>query len=205
MPTGTQSPLRRFGLVLIVAVLVPIVPFAVIGELPGERWLSSQDDSALLFGLMGAALLIGDLVLPIPSSIVGTMLGARLGFLSGSLFTFAGLLVGHVLGYALGHLFAQRDAAQGERTQTPTALLVFASRPIPVLAEALTFTAGATGLGLGRFVLWAGLGDAAYALAMAGNGASLLPGALLGPGLIVPMALPVVGYAVWRFVASRRA
>jgi hypothetical protein len=34
-----------------------IVPFAVFGELPGERWLSATDDNALVFGATGTTLL----------------------------------------------------------------------------------------------------------------------------------------------------
>ena len=40
--------------------VIPILPFAVIGELSGEQWLSRTDDNGLLFGLTGGALLAGD-------------------------------------------------------------------------------------------------------------------------------------------------
>jgi hypothetical protein len=53
-------------LVLACAGLVPLVPFAVLGELPGERWLSAQGGDALRFGATGAALLALDVLLPIP-------------------------------------------------------------------------------------------------------------------------------------------
>ena len=73
----------RISFVILLAILIPIIPFVIIGELPGERWLSSTDDNALLFGITGMGLLTADVLLPIPSSIVGTMLGARLGFIPG--------------------------------------------------------------------------------------------------------------------------
>ena len=41
----------RSALVILVALLIPVLPFAVIGELPGERWLSARDGDAFLFGL----------------------------------------------------------------------------------------------------------------------------------------------------------
>ena len=68
-----SGPLRT-TFVIIVALLVPIVPYVIIGELPGEQWLSSADDDAFAFGATGASLLVADVLLPVPSSIVGTLL-----------------------------------------------------------------------------------------------------------------------------------
>jgi hypothetical protein len=51
---------------------------------------------------------------------------------------------------------------------------------------------------LGPFLAASAAGNAVYALALAGNGATLLPQALAGPGLILPMALPVVAWLLWR-------
>lgn len=49
---------RRAAFIVGVALCVPLLPFIVIGELPGERWLSANDDHALLFALTGAGLLL---------------------------------------------------------------------------------------------------------------------------------------------------
>ena len=62
----------RISFVILLSILIPIIPFVIIGELPGERWLSATDDNALLFGITGMGLLTSDVLLPIPSSIVGT-------------------------------------------------------------------------------------------------------------------------------------
>ena len=40
---------------------------------------------------------------------------------------------------------------------------------------------------------------------LAGNGAALLPDALAGPGLILPMALPVAAWLLWRWLARRKS
>lgn len=195
------KPVARWVWTLFIAMLVPLVPFAMIGELPGQAWLSSQDEHAVGFGLTGAALLAGDLLLPIPSSIIGSMLGARLGFVVGGLCTFGGLFSGHMLGYGVGRLFGRRPQANDSPLAgRVTALWVFGSRPVPVLAEALTLAAGANRLNVWHFAAACAAGDALYAAAMAGNGAALLPGALLGPGLILPMLLPVVAYTGYRWL-----
>ena len=199
--TAMQAP-ARLTLLIVISLLIPLVPFAVVGELPGEQWLSATGNSALMFGLTGSALLAADVLLPIPSSIVGTLLGARLGFIPGWACVWLGLVVGNLAGYVAGRLFLARLVSGCP--QTPTSLVLFVSRPVPVLAEAVTFAAGAVQMPLMPFLGISAAGSGLYALALAGNGAALLPDALIGPGLVLPMAVPALGWLVWRSLAHRR-
>lgn len=192
----------RFALVVLAAVLIPIVPFAVVGELPGERWLQGAGSDAFLFGAAGAALLAADLLLPIPSSIIGALLGGRLGVLAGFGWTFAGLCIGNAIGYLVGRLVPGRWSQR--LPPMPAAAAVLLSRPVPVLAEAMTLTAGAARMQPRVFVLAVAGGNAVYAGAMAAHGAAWLPQGWLGPGLVVPMAVPVLGWLVWRRITSSR-
>jgi len=191
------GPHKRGLLIIAAAVCIPLVPFFIIGEMPGERWLSATDDHAWLFALAGAGLLASDILLPIPSSIVGTMLGARLGFAAGFLATFAGLMTGQVIAYAASRWLLRRES--GDLPVAPTMMAIFLSRPVPVLAEAMAMAAGASNLRWGQFLLACGSGNLVYALALALNGAELVPRAMLGPGLLLPMLLPVAGWFVWQW------
>ncbi len=197
-------PSTRRLLILIVAVLlIPIVPFLVIGELPGARWLSARDENALLFGASGAVLLAVDVLLPVPSTIVGTLLGARLGFFAGWGWAWLGLVVGNLIGYGAGRLLLSRFGAG--MPQTPTLVAFVLSRPVPVVAEAVTFAAGA---GRMRWTAFTGASIAAngvFACALSGNGAALLPEALVGPGLALPLLLPVIAWLAWQRRARRRS
>jgi membrane protein DedA with SNARE-associated domain len=201
MPAARTSVWKAIG-VLLAAALVPIVPFAVIGELPGERWLSLSSTDAFRFGLFGASLLALDVFLPIPSSIIGALLGGRLGFFPGFFWAFLGLCTGQALGYALGRLIPDRFAS--ELPSAPTFALTFLSRPVPVLAEAVSIAAGVERVPFVRFALAGALGNACYAGALAADGDALLPQGLVGPGLIVPMLLPVLGFWLWRRLAPQR-
>jgi len=192
-----QKNLYRQFLLIIVALLVPIIPFAIIGEMPGEKWLSATDESAWLFALAGGGLLAGDILLPLPSSIIGTLLGARLGLAPGFLVALAGLTAGHCAGYLAGRLALRRVGA--DLPELPTLLIVFLSRPVPVLAEAMAIAAGASRMPFGHFLGAITAGNVVYAGVLAANGAMLLPDALLGPGLFIPMLLPVVAWAIWRW------
>jgi len=192
---------HRFLLVIVLALLIPIVPFALIGELPGERWLSAADANALSFATTGAGLLASDVLLPVPSSIVGTLMGARLGFAVGGISVWVGLMLGNMIGYGVGRLLPGR--LEMDLPRAPTLLLLFLSRPVPVLAEAATIAAGAGRTRALPFLLACAGGNAVYALALAGNGSALLPDAPIGPGLALPMTLPVVAWLVWRWLAKR--
>ena len=198
-----QKNRYRQSLIIVVALLVPIIPFAIIGELPGERWLSAQDDNAILFAVSGAGILVLDILLPLPSSIVGTLLGARLGFWAGFAATWLGLTVGQCLGYWLARLTLKRIEASF--SETPTLLVVFLSRPVPILAEAVAITSGAAATPFVHFLLACAAGNVVYSAVLAGNGAALLPGALLGPGLVIPMALPVAAWLLWQWSTRRKA
>jgi len=186
----------RAALIITAALCIPLVPFLLIGELPGERWLSAADDHAATFALAGAGLLAADVLLPVPSSIVGTMLGARLGLAAGFVAAFAGMTAGQLLAYAASRRLLRR---RGDVLATaPTLAAIFLSRPVPVLAEAMAIAAGAAHLSWRQFLLACGGGNLVYAGALALNGASLLPGRLLGPGLVLPMLLPVAAWLIWR-------
>ncbi len=135
----------RVAFIIAAALCIPIVPFLLVGELPGDRWLSATDERAGLFALAGAGLLAADVLLPIPSSIVGTMLGARLGFGGGFLAAFAGMMIGQCIAYAASRWLLLRRGA-GDLPAAPTLAVVFLSRPVPVLAEAVAVAAGAARL-----------------------------------------------------------
>jgi len=198
-----QKKLCRQLMTIIIALLVPIVPFAIIGEIPGEKWLSATDENGWLFALTGTALLTSDILLPLPSSITGTLLGARLGLAPGFLAVLTGLTVGHAIGYLLGRLALRRVGV--DLPEAPTLLIVFLSRPVPVLAEAMAIAAGASRMPFGHFLGAVLAGNVVYAGVLAANGAMLLPDALIGPGLFIPMLLPVIAWTSWRWTARRRA
>jgi uncharacterized membrane protein YdjX (TVP38/TMEM64 family) len=200
-----QRKLIRQLIVIAATLAVPIIPFVIIGEMPGERWLSAVDDNSLLFGFSGSGLLMLDILLPIPSSIIGTILGARLGLWSGFLFTWGGLLVGNFIGFSIARFASARFRSWlPPFPKSTTQAIVFLSRPVPVLAEAVALAAGTTSMPLGRFLLLCAGGNAIYAGALCGNGATLLPDSLIGPGLIIPMAIPVITWLIWQAVEKRR-
>jgi uncharacterized membrane protein YdjX (TVP38/TMEM64 family) len=184
---------------LVAVVMLPVIPFLVIGELPGDEWLDKQE-GRFGVGVVGAALLAADVFLPIPSTVVGTLLGAQLGFWEGSFWAWLGLVAGNLLGYVAGRAALRQVGMELPAWQTGLAL--FVSRPIPILAEAVAIAAGAGGVPLRTFA-WASVaGNAIFAMALGGSGAALLSAHWVGAGLVLPMALPVLGYVLIRYLKS---
>lgn len=184
-----------------VVLLIPIVPFVVVGELPGERWLSAMDDNASLFALTGSGLLALDVVLPVPSSIMTALLGARLGFWAGWLCAWLGLTAGNLIGYGIGRLWPHKAAP--DLPESPTLLLLVLSRPVPIFAEAVAIAAGAARVDMWRMAAASAAGNAVYAGVLAADGAALLGSDWQGPGIILPLLVPVAGWVIWSW-SSRR-
>lgn len=190
---------RTLKILLLIAIvlLIPIVPYLVIGELPGEQWLSATDDSALVFALTGSGLLTLDVLLPIPSSIVIALLGGRLGFFAGWLSAWLGLTAGNLIGYGVGRLWPQKLAP--DFSESPTLVMLILSRPVPILAEAVAIAAGATRTPFIHVFTACAVGNLVYAGVLAANGAALLAADWTGPGIILPLFVPVIGWLVWRW------
>lgn len=142
----------RFAATFVLLILmVPLVPFAIFGELPGETWVE-HPSAWYVFGL-GILVLAGDIFLPVPSSLIAVFLGARLGFGVGSLAILIGLSLGTAVGYYSGwyggYLLVARSATPSQlawlhNLESRLGYLSLALvRSIPILAEASVLAAGA--------------------------------------------------------------
>jgi uncharacterized membrane protein YdjX (TVP38/TMEM64 family) len=150
-----------------------------------------------------AALLAGDIFLPVPSSILSTASGVLLGFVAGALTNTIGMTLGCWLGYRAGRLAKDRVddqitalwARYGEWT-------VIVTRAVPVLAEAAVFFAGMTAMPFRRFLLLTTLANAGIGTLYAAVGAfatewNSFLGAFLG-SLIVPALAQAMMRVQWR-------
>lgn len=204
---------QRFAFALFVIGLLAlcVIPFLIFGRAT-EEFVAHYFGAArglLAYGAAAALLLAGDAVLPVPSSLVGTLAGARMGFGPGALANGLGLALGATLGLAIGR--GARFALPGLlppgfeiwlRRRAVVALLV--CRPVPVLAEASLIVAGAAAPGFRSVLLWLvpaqfALG-AAYAAAGALERSSPLPGVALAVGTV---GIPLV-FALAAFLLARR-
>jgi uncharacterized membrane protein YdjX (TVP38/TMEM64 family) len=190
--------MRGAGLILL-ALLVPIAPFVVLGELPGKEWVENAAVGAV--GPVGALVLASDVFLPIPSTIVGSYLGYQLGIWMGFLWGWLGLCVGNFIGWAFGRTSLSWLGTHFEAA--PSSLLLLATRPLPILAEATLIAVGAAGVPLRKVVLPILLGNAVFAFGLSVSGAALSGPGLSVEWLAIPLGLPLVGLLVARRVQRR--
>ena len=110
---------------------------------------------SVMAAMMGVGLLVGDAVLPVPSSLVMVALGATFGLAGGIALSVLGSMGGFALGYALGRRSqgAVTKAVDADDVERAAALVrrwgvlaIVASRPLPLVAETVAISAGAFGV-----------------------------------------------------------
>ncbi|MEH1096703.1 TVP38/TMEM64 family protein [Micromonospora sp. CPCC 205739] len=131
--------------------------------------------------LAGVALLLIDVAMPVPSSLVMVANGALFGVLPGTLLSLVGGLGATLVAFGLG----RRGRSLLLRTTTPAQraraeallrryglLAVLVTRPVPVLAETVAVLAGTSELGWRRVALAGGAGVLPTAALYAAAGAT---------------------------------
>ncbi len=162
------------------------------------KWLESVGPWAWLAGLL---LLIGDLVLPVPGTIVIAALGYIYGVFVGGLISALGLSLAGLLGYGIGRLcgerFARRwlgdgDFERGRRLFAGGGGWVVAmSRALPILPEVISCTAGLVRMPFRRFVLALICGSVpmGFLFAAIGGVGREAPGWTIALSLVIPGGL----------------
>ena len=162
------------------------------------RWLESAGSWAWAAGIL---LLAGDLVLPVPGTVVISALGYIYGVWVGGLLAAAGLGTAGLLGYGAGRLFGERFArrwlgdADFEKGKTFFARgggwAVAISRALPILPEVSSCTAGLVRMPFRRFVVALACGSVptGFLFAAIGSVGRDAPGWAVGLSLLIPAAL----------------
>ena len=144
--------LRLLTVLLVVAAFV-LVPFALWGDqmdAAAPALLSSQT-TRWAVALLGVSLLVVDVLVPIPTSVVSVMLCVALGFPWGMAAVFAGMVGAFVIGHLVGRVLPTERLREWvgpvawdtfAARKTASLAWVAASRPIPVLAEASAVMSG---------------------------------------------------------------
>jgi len=139
------------------------------------------EHGSVMSALVGVGLLIADVALPVPASLVMIAQGARFGVVVGTMLSLLGgtgaALVGFAIGRRGGPLLARLVPA-GERERADQLLerwgmvAIIVTRPVPLLAETTVIMAGASSMGWSRGVTAAVAGSLPAALLYALTGAT---------------------------------
>lgn len=176
--------MKRY-LLIVVALMASFLLLFLAVESAGVPLLTDPTPSmrhgGVLAAALGVGLLVADVLLPVPSSLVMVAHGAIFGVVSGTLLSVLGSMGAALFGFAIG----RRGGKLIERLVTPDerahankmlarwgALAVVVTRPVPLLAETVAIITGASPLGWGRMTLASFAGSLPPALLYALTGAA---------------------------------
>lgn len=213
--------MKRYWAVTASILALLLVLFLVVGAIgvplltDPSPWL---ERGGVLTAVVGVSLLVVDIALPVPSSLVMIAHGAVFGVVLGTLLSLAGSVGAALLGFAVGRrggpllarLVPPEECVGADRLLERWGMLaIVATRPVPLLAETVAILAGASPLGWGRVLVAALAGSLPGALLYALTGAvvaSFQNGALVfGLVLLVAGSLWLIGRWTEPARTARRA
>lgn len=177
--------MKRY-LIITGVMLAFFLAFFLVVEALGIRLLADPTPwmmrGGALAAVVGVGLLVADVLLPIPSSLVMVAHGALFGVLGGTALSLVGSVGASLFGFAIGKRggpLLRRITTPEERARADSflrrwgALAVCLSRPLPLLAETVAIMAGTSGLGWSRMALASLAGSLPPALLYALTGAAV--------------------------------
>ncbi len=177
--------MKRYLLILASLIAFFLMLFVVVETL-GVPLLADPTplmrNGGMLAAVMGVSLLIADVLLPVPSSLVMVAHGALFGVVTGTFLSLLGSMGAALVGFGIGRRGGKlltRIVTPAERARADRmldrwgALTVVVTRPIPVLAETVAIMAGTSPLSWWRMALATLVGSLAQALLYALTGAAV--------------------------------
>lgn len=202
-----------FWLLILTAILAPFLLFENEIARRGAQIFAAVEGHPWAGGVVIVALLAGDVVLPVPSSLVSTFAGGVFGWALGAAVIWIGMTLGCAVGYALGRgavrgvalrLVGERELARARKLSGDAGpLMLVLTRAVPVLAEASILAAGAARMPFGLFMAATSAANAVVAVAYAGAGAAA---AAFGSFVLLFLALvavPALAWWLWRLFVPR--
>ena len=177
--------MKRYLLIVVALIAVFTVLFFIVEAL-GVSFLTDptpwMKHGGVVAAVLGVGLLIADVFLPVPSSLVMVAHGSLFGVVVGTLLSLVGSVGAALVGFATG----RRGGKLLERVVTPAerarannmlerwgVLAIIVTRPIPMLAETVAIMSGASSLSWGAAALASFVGSLPPALLYALTGAAV--------------------------------
>lgn len=195
-------------IILITLVLIPFFIYENdINEIINTL-ISNNNENLFALASILFLILASDIFLPIPSCLLSAMCGTFLGPYFGFAVSFAAMSASSFLGYFIGRFFnslalkiiAQNSSKIKNLTNSNNSFMLFALRPVPVLAECSCVYAGLNNYPLKQSAFWMLLGNAviSFVYAIIGH---------LGRASdsFVPAFLAVVGLSTIGFICGKIA
>jgi uncharacterized membrane protein YdjX (TVP38/TMEM64 family) len=205
--------MKRYLLLILVMMALFLAAFIIAESVGGTiltdpgPWMNSGGVTA---AVIGVGLLIADVLLPVPSSLVMVAHGALFGVWMGTLLSLIGSVGAALFGFAIGRrgeVVLNRFVIEEERVKANALLkrwgvmAIVVTRPVPIVAETVAIVAGTSSLSWWKVALASLAGSIPAALLYAITGAAIadLQSSTLVFGLVIFIAiLTGLGSALWK-------
>ncbi len=170
-----------------------------------ESWLAHAGwgSAAIVIGL-----LVSDILLPVPSSLVMILSGAAFGVVWGSLIALIGSIGGEWLGFEMVRRYGRRASARivgDDEIQRLErlfarhgALAVVVTRALPVVMETMSVVAGLSRMPRRTFLIASLIGTAPIVIVYAYAGAVSRQTGSLVPAIVILIAVAGFGWVMYR-------
>ena len=197
--------MKRYWLIIVAILGFFLFSFILVEQLQ-IPFLTNPDrllqDATSGVAILSVSLLIADVFIPVPSSLVMVLNGALFGVLPGSALSLFGTLGAAWLGFYLGRLgspWMKRWVSEEQLAQANTLLekwgiiAIIVTRPVPILAETTVIAAGASRLTWRQITAATVAGSLPMVVlyAIAGATAATFNEALISFGLVLVIAAGV--------------
>lgn len=202
--------LLRPSLLILLALMVPILPFLSFGaafEQQVARWLDPPP-SAGVIAMATVAILSTDILLPVPASLVSTIAASQIGFAAATAASWLGMTLAAVIGFALAKTWGRSLAVRLASTEDLDRMdrlsdrhgtwIITITRAVPVFAEAAVLLMGTTKLAWRRFLPAVMLSNLGIAIVYSMLGLVAKEQDQLPLALAASIALPVLAAALAR-------
>lgn len=212
---------RRYALVAAGIAAFVLISFLIVEALDIPLLVdpsSHLERGGIGAAVLGVGLLIVDVLLPVPSSLVMTAQGALFGVVVGTLLSMIGSVGAAMVGYLIGRkstgllakFVSPEEQAQSGKLITRWGLLaLIVTRPVPVLAETTAIMAGTSSLSWRQVLFGVTIGalPASLIYAIAGAYATSVASGILVFVLVIMLAgvFWLIGWFVEKkFLVPRR-
>lgn len=192
--------MKRYVIVATIIATLILISFLLVEALGVPLLTDPSDDirtGGWIAAFIGGGLLLADVFIPIPSSVIMIAHGAAFGVVGGFLLSFAASVGGAMIGWWVGRKGSpvmNRVVTPRERRQANAFILrhgllaIIISRLLPIVAETVAIMAGTTDIGWKRMLAATSIGAVPPALiyAIAGSATTdFASGALVTIGVIL--------------------
>ena len=208
-----KSPTNRLLILIAIVLLIPILPFVVMGAW-FEPWLESliaEKIIDVLFSIVFISvvgILAIDILLPVPSSAVCTFAGKQMGAIFGTAACWIGLNLSAGIGYWIGRRFGRPLAIRFSDEGTLDRLeqfdhrssiaCVVVCRSLPIIAEASVLLMGIKKLPLMSFWPAVLLSNFGIAAALCWLGEFSAKANWFPLALAISVAIPLLFVLLWK-------